>query len=194
MDHPNAFFKTIKYLIHHLKNINFLIWKCQNETQQNTKIIIIKKLVWYLNIKSVNQSKKIILDTTVSIGKEKNIKVEPIDLPFKNKVMLYCDKLPFVILSPNFYLDIEKMNNFLITMIMFIIIFFEIVWKDHYAETSNSDLLHDYSSAAKKDLCLIHEKDKIIIKTYYFLPFPPHIYIPLKVFLANIFSYLNNRF
>lgn len=123
MDHPNAFFKTIKYLIHHLKNINFLIWKCQNETQQNTKIIIIKKLVWYLNIKSVNQSKKIILDTTVSIGKEKNIKVEPIDLPFKNKVMLYCDKLPFVILSPNFYLDIEKMNNFLITMIMFIIIF-----------------------------------------------------------------------
>ena len=68
------------------------------------------------------------------------------------------------------------------------------VWKDHHVETSNSDLLHDYSSAAKKDLRLIHEKDKIIIKTYYFLSFSQHIYIPLKVFVAIIFPYLNNRF
>ena len=41
---------------------------------------------------------------------EKNIKVEPINLTLKNEIMFCCNELPFGILPPNSYLNIETMN------------------------------------------------------------------------------------
>ena len=40
----------------------------------------------------------------------KKFKVEPINSTPKNDIMFYCNELPFGIISPNRFLNIETMN------------------------------------------------------------------------------------
>ena len=77
----------------------------------NLKPTTHQKLANHWNIELRKESKKFILDTAVSISNEKNIKVEPINSALRNEIIVYCDEVPFGIIPPNRYLDIEKMNT-----------------------------------------------------------------------------------
>ena len=51
-----------------------------------------------------------VFNTVVSIQNGKNIIIEPIDPTVRNGIMIYCDELPFGILSPYQYLNTETRN------------------------------------------------------------------------------------
>ena len=78
---------------------------------QIIKELRIKILAKLLNIELIKESKEFILNAATTISYRKNIKVEPINATIKNKMIYYCDELPFGIISFNRYINIETMNN-----------------------------------------------------------------------------------
>ena len=70
----------------------------------------IKKLAKNQNIELIKGSKKPILNIVESISNGKNIKIELIDSNLRDKCMAYCDGLPFGVLPPCWYLNIETIN------------------------------------------------------------------------------------
>ena len=57
------------------------------------------------------ESKKTICSIADYINNGKNLRIEPIDLSLKKKCIAYCPELPFGIISPCSYLNIETMNT-----------------------------------------------------------------------------------
>ena len=68
------------------------------------------KLANDLDMELTTGSKKAIPNNAKFIITEKNLKIEPIDLSHKDKCIAYCPELPFRILSPCSYVNIETMN------------------------------------------------------------------------------------
>ena len=63
-----------------------------------------------LNIKLIEGPKNCILNTAEYISNGKYLKIKPIDLSLKDKYIAYCHELPFGIISPSSYVNIETMN------------------------------------------------------------------------------------
>ena len=70
----------------------------------------IKKLTKNWSIELTKESKEFILNAATTISNSKNIKVEPINSTLKNNIILYCSELSFRVISPDRFLNIERMN------------------------------------------------------------------------------------
>ena len=68
------------------------------------------QLVSDSNIELTIESEKHLLSIAKSISNKKHLRIEPIDLNFKDKCIAYCPELSIGIMSRSNYLNIETMN------------------------------------------------------------------------------------
>ena len=90
--------------------VRLLFWNTTYLGQYTRSEKVIEKGIGKQKNRSNNKNIKNAIWRNKNISNKKNIRVELIDLTIKNKILLYCDELPFGILSFCSYLNIETMN------------------------------------------------------------------------------------
>ena len=80
------------------------------ERQEMKRTVIeLNKLANNLNVELVKVSKKSLVQQSIIIS-NLSWTVDPINSSLKNKILCYCDALPFVIISFNRYINIQTMD------------------------------------------------------------------------------------